>query len=88
MNPYYETVTRDFSSVHNKAAHAEWFENSEPGEEPTGTRITSVQRADLIVKMFITMLRLDVMLNAQFQWKAGTPLPGRKRKRQPLQDND
>lgn len=82
---YYEPCLRNYRSVNNAAARKEWFESTEPNEGlPKHTSIIHVARAEAIMSTFINRLRIDVLKNSKLGWVAGTPLPAKNSKRQPL----
>lgn len=84
-NEYYAPCLRDYRSIDNSAAQAEWFESTEPREGlPTHSKVLHVLVAETIMQTFCTRLQEDIMKNAAIAWIKGTPLPGKKDYVQPL----
>jgi hypothetical protein len=86
----YSRLRANFRELDNKAAIAEWFESTEPRAEtrPNTNRITSIKRADLILKAMTSKLQIDLLRCARYSWKWKTPLPGRNSYPQPLETDD
>lgn len=94
MNPYYEPILRKYSQINNAAACKTWFEETEPGEEPTHKRTLHPGKGQTVAEVMIHRLLMDVIRNSRLAWqprKDGgkgrkNPLPDPKDYIQPLAD--
>jgi hypothetical protein len=80
---YYRSIfTRPEKSV-GRRKH--YFEDTEPRQgRPTNGRVIDTERLHFLVTGMLGRLRTDVLLNAKFQWRHGTPLPSPGSPIQPL----
>jgi hypothetical protein len=83
---YYDPVLKGHNNVNNANARRIYFEETEPGELPTHSRVLSTKAAVTIGEAFIYRLIMDVGRNSRISWKPGSKLPGRKDYVQPLAD--